>query len=186
MTTRSEQARAVEKRQAILNSAIELLLSEGLKGVTHRHVAAAAGVPVGSIGYYYSTREKLVSTCFEHLTENRRRAYQEATSGAVDLTDPVQFAESVVEVVSCGRPERARELMSAFVDAQREGGEVEDLVEGTLSQLRDMVTDMLRKAKVERVSAARVLQMVIGTAVTEKHPTAPVAAVTDLLRLAGV
>ena len=76
--------------------------------------------------------------------------------------------------------------MSAFIDAQREGGEVEALVEGTLSQLRDMVTDMLRKAKVERVSAARVLQIVIGTAVTEKHPTAPVAAVTDLLRLAEV
>lgn len=184
MSTRNEQTRGVEKRTVILNAAIELLLSEGLKGVTHRHVAAAAGVPVGSIGYYYSSREKLVATCFEHLNHARRQAFQRSISGKVDLTDPVQFAESVVTVIACGVPERCRDLMSAFVDAQREEGEVQSLVDDTLSQLRDMVTEMLRLAGIERVGAWRVVQIVIGTAVTERHPTAPVAAVTDLLRLA--
>ena len=51
MASRGEQARAVEKRSAILDAAIRLLLTEGMKGVTHRQVAAAASVPVGSIGY---------------------------------------------------------------------------------------------------------------------------------------
>ena len=57
VASRSEQARAVEKRSAILDAAIDLLLTEGLRGLTHRQVAAAAAVPVGSIGYYYSTRD---------------------------------------------------------------------------------------------------------------------------------
>lgn len=185
MPTRSEQARAVEKRTVILNSAIELLLDEGLKGVTHRQVAAAAGVPVGSIGYYYSSREKLIATCFEHLTHARSQAFQRAIGGKTDLRDPVQFAEAVVTVIACGVPERSRDLMSAFVDAQREEGEVQKLVDATLAQLRDMVGEMLRCSGVEGITAARIVQIVVGTAVTEQHPTAPVAAVTDLLRLAG-
>lgn len=184
MEMRSEQSRAVEKRKSILRAATELLLSEGLKGVTHRQVASAAGVPVGSIGYYYSTREKLIATCFEQLAATRQVAYENAMSGRVDLTDPVQFAESVVDVISCGRPHRTRELSSAFIDAQREGGEVEQLVERTLTQLRSMLTEMMGRAGVEGITSSRVLQMVIGTALTEEHPTAPVAAVTDLLRLA--
>lgn len=184
MVKRSTQTRAVEKRKSILHAATELLLSEGLKGVTHRNVAAKAGVPVGSIGYYFSTREKLIATCFGELAATRRIAYEEAVSGKVDLTDPVQFAESVVDVVSCGRPTRTRELSSAFIDAQRESGEVEDLVEETLTELRAMITEMMRIVGVEGITSSRVLQMVIGTAVTEEHPTAPIAAVTDLLRLA--
>ena len=73
-SSRSEQARAIEKRAAILHAATELLLNEGLRGVTHRQVAAEAKVPVGSIGYYYSTREKLVVLSLIHISEPTRPA----------------------------------------------------------------------------------------------------------------
>lgn len=174
----------MEKRNSILHSALELLLAEGLKGVTHRQVAAAANVPVGSIGYYYSTREKLVATCFEHLTEARRAVFQRVTNGSVDLKDPVEFSESVVDVIACGRTDRAKEVMSAFVDAQREGGEVSDYVEGTLRELRAMVDDMLKRAGVDTLPSSRVVQIVIGAAVSDSNQNAPVVAVADLLRMA--
>lgn len=80
-SSRSEQARAIEKRAAILHAATELLLNEGLRGVTHRQVAAEAKVPVGSIGYYYSTREKLVVTCLDQLFESRRKVFHEIMGG---------------------------------------------------------------------------------------------------------
>ena len=47
-----------------------------------------------------------------------------------------------------------------------------------------MIAEMLRRAGVEQLSSARVLQIVVGTALTEQHQNAPVAAVADLLRLA--
>lgn len=174
----------MEKRGVILESALELLLTEGLKGVTHRQVAAAAGVPVGSIGYYYSTRDKLVATCFERLVDGRHAAYGQATSGEVDLADPVCLAEASVSVVACGQPERARAVVSAFIEGQREDSEVGDSIERALAELKEMIAELLRRGGVEQLSSARVLQIVVGAAVTERHPTAPVAAVADLLRLA--
>ena len=183
VASRSEQARAVEKRSAILDAAIGLLLSEGLKGVTHRQVAAAASVPVGSIGYYYSTRDKLVATCFERLEQGRRDAFERATAAGEALTDPVNLAEAAVAVVTCGQPERARAVISAFVEAQRETGEVGDFVGRTLSELKELLSQLLQRAGVD-FNAARVLQIVVGTALTESHENAPVAAVADLLRLA--
>lgn len=180
MASRSEQARAVEKRSAILDAAIDLLLTEGLRGLTHRQVAAAAAVPVGSIGYYYSTRDKLVATCFEQLVQGRHDAFKRAKAGGVELSDPVQLAEAVVDVVACGQPHRARAVVTAFIEAQREAGEC---VRRATDELKDLIAELLQRAGVD-FNAARVLQIVVGTAVTENHENAPVAAVADLLRLA--
>lgn len=175
----------MEKRAAILNAATELLLDEGLRGVTHRQVAASAGVPVGSIGYYYSTREKLVVTCLEKLSDERRHAFKRTMDGDIDLTDPVQFAESAVYVISCGCVKRTRNVVYAFVESQRVEGEIRDYSEQVLAELHRMLTEMMRVAGIEGLSASRVAQIAIGSAVTELHRDAPVAAVTDLLRLAG-
>lgn len=180
MASRSEQARAVEKRSAILDAAIDLLLTEGLRGLTHRQVAAAAAVPVGSIGYYYSTRDKLVATCFEQLVQGRHDAFKRAKAGGVELSDPVQLAEAVVDVVACGQPHRARAVVTAFIEAQRESDEC---VRRATDELKDLIAELLQRAGVD-FNAARVLQIVVGTAVTENHENAPVAAVADLLRLA--
>ena len=183
VASRSEQARAVEKRSAILDAAINLLLAEGLKGLTHRQVAAGASVPVGSIGYYYSTRDKLVATCFERLVQGRLDAFERANAEDVELSDPEQLAEAVVDVVTCGQPERAQAVVTAFIEAQRDPGEVGDYVLGALDELKDLIAELLRRAGVD-FNAARVLQIVVGTALTESHENAPVAAVADLLRLA--
>lgn len=183
VASRSEQARAVEKRSAILDAAIDLLLAEGLKGLTHRQVAAAASVPVGSIGYYYSTRDKLVATCFEQLVQGRLEAMERAKGAGVELSDPVQLAEAVVDVVACGWPQRARAVVTAFIEAQREAGEVGDYVRQATDELKDLIAELLQRAGVD-FNAARVLQIVVGTALTETHENAPVAAVADLLRLA--
>jgi len=40
-------------------AAARLLIEEGPDAVTHRRVAAAAGVPAGSAGYYFPTRQEL-------------------------------------------------------------------------------------------------------------------------------
>ncbi|OFT58635.1 hypothetical protein HMPREF3151_03935 [Corynebacterium sp. HMSC05H05] len=183
VASRSEQARAVEKRSAILDAAIGLLLTEGVKGLTHRQVAAVASVPVGSIGYYYSSRNKLVATCFERLVQGRIDAYERATAQEVDLSDPVQLAEAVVDVVACGQPERAGAVVTAFVEAHREADEVGEYVRRALEEVKRLIADLLQRAGVD-FNAARVLQIVVGAALTESHENAPVAAVADLLRLA--
>lgn len=60
---REPDDRADRRVQAILNATLRLLGTKGLAAITHRTVAAEAGVPLGSTTYYFrSKRDLLVST----------------------------------------------------------------------------------------------------------------------------
>ena len=73
MVIAGTQARAVERRADILAAACELLAHGGTAAVTHRQVAERAGVPNGSIRYYFATRDALLTACVEDI-ESRRDA----------------------------------------------------------------------------------------------------------------
>ena len=78
----SGQQRAVERRAAIVEGAVAILLRDGTGSVTHRAVAAEAQVPLASIRYYFETREALLLACIDHLDRERsdeaRRALVDA------------------------------------------------------------------------------------------------------------
>jgi len=68
------------RRDAILEAAIEVVASKGAGAVTHRAVAAEAGVPLAATTYYFSSKAELLVEAFRHLTQDRMRAYDEALS----------------------------------------------------------------------------------------------------------
>ncbi|MBL1078353.1 TetR family transcriptional regulator [Nocardia sp. 2] len=57
------------KRELVLDAAIELLGSRGLRALTHRAVDEAAGMPAGSSSNYFRTREALLSGIAERLEQ---------------------------------------------------------------------------------------------------------------------
>lgn len=52
------------RREAILDAALEVIAERGTEEVTHRSVAARAGVPLGSTTYYFASRDELVREAF--------------------------------------------------------------------------------------------------------------------------
>jgi DNA-binding transcriptional regulator YbjK len=58
-----------ERRRHIARSALHVLATAGARGLTHRAVDAAAGVPGGSTSYYFRTRAALLSACLDDLVE---------------------------------------------------------------------------------------------------------------------
>lgn len=52
------------RREAILDAALAVITELGTEGVTHRSVAAQAGVPLGSTTYYFASRDELVREAF--------------------------------------------------------------------------------------------------------------------------
>ncbi|MEW1700613.1 TetR family transcriptional regulator [Streptomyces sp. NPDC091278] len=58
-----------DRRDLIADAAIGTVATAGLRGLTHRAVDAAAGLPTGSTSYYFRTRGALVSACYLRLTE---------------------------------------------------------------------------------------------------------------------
>jgi DNA-binding transcriptional regulator YbjK len=60
---------AIGRRAALLEAAIELIGRHGLAAVTHRSVAAAAGVPAATTGYYFASKAQLVDEALRTLAE---------------------------------------------------------------------------------------------------------------------
>ncbi|MGH3904487.1 MAG: TetR/AcrR family transcriptional regulator [Pseudonocardiaceae bacterium] len=59
----------VDRRTDILDGALHVLAEQGMRGLTHRAVDAATGIPPGSTSYYFRTRSALVAGCVARLVE---------------------------------------------------------------------------------------------------------------------
>lgn len=58
--------KAEQRRRAILEATLQVIAEGGIDAVTHRRVAAAAGVPLGSTTYYFATRDVLIRETFRN------------------------------------------------------------------------------------------------------------------------
>jgi DNA-binding transcriptional regulator YbjK len=68
-----------DRREEILRAALRLIGSRGMHHVTHRDVAAEAGVPLGSTTYYFATKEELLSEALKlFVAEEQARLHAAA------------------------------------------------------------------------------------------------------------
>jgi DNA-binding transcriptional regulator YbjK len=80
-----------DRRTEILDAALSVLAADGMRGLTHRAVDAAAGIAAGSTSYYFRTRSALVAGCIDRLVEIDRglaalpAAKAPGTAGFLDL-----------------------------------------------------------------------------------------------------
>jgi DNA-binding transcriptional regulator YbjK len=59
----------MSRRAEIADAAIRTLAQAGMRGLTHRAVDRAAGLPEGSASYYFRTRQALLQATVERLAE---------------------------------------------------------------------------------------------------------------------
>lgn len=69
MSTPHTTSPAADRRTLIADTAIGLVAASGLRGLTHRAVDGAAGLPAGSTSYYFRTRTALIGACYRRLGE---------------------------------------------------------------------------------------------------------------------
>ncbi|ATL65237.1 TetR/AcrR family transcriptional regulator [Nocardia terpenica] len=85
-----------ERRQALLDAAIEVLARDGARGLTFRSVDKQAGVPAGTASNYFANRDDLLiqvgSRYYERL--------QPPEAAMARLTDGPRTRETVVELLT--------------------------------------------------------------------------------------
>ena len=74
------------RRVQVLDAAIAVLGRQGVRGVTHRAVDAAAGVPLGTTSNYFRTRDALFEGVVERFAERERAAFDELAAAAAPST----------------------------------------------------------------------------------------------------
>lgn len=77
------------RRERIARSAIEVVAVHGVEGLTHRRVAAAAGVPLGSTTYHFATLDDLLAAGLEAAAAESAAVLKtwEQTLAGRDLVD---------------------------------------------------------------------------------------------------
>jgi DNA-binding transcriptional regulator YbjK len=96
--------RGQERRHDIARAVIDVVAAHGLRGLTHRRVAEAAGVPLGSTTYHFATLDDLLVAGLELAAERNlammRQAAERLESGG-DLA--AWLADLVLEMVTTWR-----------------------------------------------------------------------------------
>lgn len=75
---RTHRASAQRRREALLDAAAELAAEVGAGAVTHRAVAARAGVPLSTTSYFFSSIDELMSEALRRCGRQRVADYDAA------------------------------------------------------------------------------------------------------------
>jgi DNA-binding transcriptional regulator YbjK len=86
-----------DRRSTILDATLRLIATDGVDSVTHRRVAAAAGVPLGSTTYYFDSREQLLREAFRRYLE-QIRALQTRVARSIRPTTVKGLVDVLVEL----------------------------------------------------------------------------------------
>ena len=84
------------RKERILDAAVDVIAERGVVGTTHRLIAAAADVPLGSLTYHFDSLEDLRAQAFARLADRVSTAY-EAHFREVGTTE--ELVEAVTDLV---------------------------------------------------------------------------------------
>ena len=87
-----------ERRERIIDAALEVIARHGVSGTTMRRVAAVADVPLGSMSYHFSGTTELLTEAFLRFTDDSVEALTREFEHVASLE---QARAAVVRIVTC-------------------------------------------------------------------------------------
>jgi DNA-binding transcriptional regulator YbjK len=134
------QARGEERRREILHATLALIERGGVEAVTHRAVGEASGVPLGSVTYYFPTKDELLREALEcWVDEEVSRLSSVAAAIESEQLSPAEGAARWSELLRGNDPHQIAQF-DLYLQAARD------------PSLRDAASEAF--AAYERVAAA--------------------------------
>jgi DNA-binding transcriptional regulator YbjK len=99
-----------DRKTRILDAALDVLVEHGMAGTTHRHIAAQADVPLGSVTYHFANLADLQLQAFARYVEQQTAVFESAFD---DVETHGQFVDILVDFVH-GGPARHRSAVLGF------------------------------------------------------------------------
>jgi DNA-binding transcriptional regulator YbjK len=85
-----------ERKARIVDAAVDVVARVGVAGTTHRRVAAAADVPLGSLTYHFAGLSDLLALAFRRHAERMSRVYEAHFDG---VRTHEQFIDAVTDLI---------------------------------------------------------------------------------------
>ncbi|MEW2051925.1 TetR family transcriptional regulator [Streptomyces sp. NPDC005476] len=99
-----------ERRTRILDAALDVLVTDGAAGITHRKVAACADVPLGSVTYHFSSLAELQAKAFAWYVEQRTAEFEHLFTQVATHEDLIEILVDLVQ----GGPSRRHSAVLGF------------------------------------------------------------------------
>lgn len=85
------------RRQRIIDATLTVIADHGTAATTHRRIAEAAQVPLGSVTYYFATLEDLLTAAFLQLAADSSIAFRTRLDTA---TNRAEACAAVVDIIA--------------------------------------------------------------------------------------
>jgi DNA-binding transcriptional regulator YbjK len=99
-----------DRKVRILDAALDVLVERGMAGMTHRHVAARADVPLGSVTYHFASLTELQVQAFARFVELQTAVFETLFE---DVGTREEFVEVLADLVHAS-PARQRNAVLGF------------------------------------------------------------------------
>jgi AcrR family transcriptional regulator len=115
-------SRETSVRERILDAAVALLRSHGVKALSQTRVAKEAGVQQGHLTYYFPRRGDLVAAIAERFVESMNSEVQSLLSSGAYFQGHSAMREGLHDVIAAivRDHERTRMLMALMIEAERD------------------------------------------------------------------
>lgn len=136
-----------ERRDRLGDAAIEVLASEGSRGLTHRAVDQRAGLPTGTTANYYRSRESLLTAAAERINTRRWNEYQARRSVSHVRTGPDGLSDALCATLRAALTTnrvRCLAVMELSLEATRRPGLSELISQNRVAQ--EQVVEEILKA----------------------------------------
>ncbi|MBF6337716.1 TetR family transcriptional regulator [Nocardia abscessus] len=84
-----------DRRVLLVDTAIELIATRGLRALTHRALDAELGLPGGSASYYFRTKRALIEAIVDRITTRSRDDFAAAALAPTGAATPGAVAEAI-------------------------------------------------------------------------------------------
>jgi len=143
------QERSRQRREALLDAAVDLFAEGGSRAVTHRAVAAAAGLPAATTTYYFATIDELLREALNHHIEGWLATMESLAdidvAGLMELVTSESSVEFAATVLAQRDPTTATRELSVILGAARDP-ELREAAVTALTTAEDLLLQFLRKA----------------------------------------
>ncbi len=92
-----------DRKDRIIDAAIDVIAEHGVAGTTHRLIAAAADVPLGSLTYHFSSLQDLRRQAFERHAQRMSLTYE---AHFEDVRTPADLTAALAALVHGAGQER--------------------------------------------------------------------------------
>jgi DNA-binding transcriptional regulator YbjK len=143
--TISRQARGEERRLHILRTTLGVIERQGVEGVTHRAVGDAAGIPLGSVTYYFPSKDGLLRDALElWVSDEVDRLEELAAAIEAEQASPRESAVRWSELLTANDPHQVPQF-ELYLQAARTP-ELRDAVRAAFGAYERVAAAALRAA----------------------------------------